>query len=508
MMERSRDQTDVVVVGAGPSGLFAAAELARHGVATRVLERSVVPHRQARATAIQPGTLELLVRAGIADRFCERSVHVRGARLCGPDLKQVAEMSFDGLDCYRAFQCSLPQSLTEEILTEHLVSLGGRIERGVTVTSVDASSDGLVVGMETSDGQRGSLRARFVIGAGGAASVTRHAMTEELEGETYEGTFVVADIRADLPFDRDTSWLVGGPDGFALVAPLPAGHWILFMNADEASSGAEPSPPEVEAALSRRLGRQVRVAEQSWAAIFRMHRRIAPRLADGGRFLVGDAGHLSSPFGGEGLNSGLHDAADLAWKLALVLRGNADPTLLDSYAIERTLADQHVLAVSDRLHGAVMSFVDAWAGGESPTPPASDPDAARELQRAHAMIDVSYAGSPLVLADEDETPVAPGPGERYPDRARLSGTSHHLLVFGRRAERASDPELEAFTRTWRGLVEVVDAKADGLDRRRAGLPEGGVALIRPDGYVSARTHGPAIELASIDAHLRAYLTPA
>ena len=148
-------RNDVLIIGAGPSGLFAAAELARHGVEARLIEREVRPHREARATAIQPGTLEILDSVGLLPPFLDAAEHVRCARLYGPDMAELGAMSHDGIDCRCEFQCSLPQYETQRILEAHLASLGGVVERGVTATKVEADADGVLVELVHADGRRG-----------------------------------------------------------------------------------------------------------------------------------------------------------------------------------------------------------------------------------------------------------------------------------------------------------------------------------------------------------------
>jgi 2-polyprenyl-6-methoxyphenol hydroxylase-like FAD-dependent oxidoreductase len=339
---------DVLIIGAGPSGLFAAAELARHGVEARLIERDVRPHREARATAIQPGTLEILESVGALPPFLDAAEHVRGARLYGPGMTELGGMSHDGIDCRCKFQCSLPQYETQRILEAHLASLGGLVERGITATKLQAETDEFLVELLHADGRAETVRPGVVIGAGGAHSVTRHSMSEPLEGATYRGHFLVADIAMPAPFPRDEAGVVCSPHGLLLLAPLPGGRWITFQDLEEEVETV--SAEDVIARVQARLGEKYRPTDVAWFTPFRMHRRIASRLAHGRRFLIGDAAHLSSPFGGEGLNSGLHDGYDLAWKLALVLRGRARPSLLDDYVAERLIADRHVLEVSDQVH--------------------------------------------------------------------------------------------------------------------------------------------------------------
>lgn len=496
-------RSDVLIIGAGPSGVFAAAELARHGVEARLIEREVRPHREARATAIQPGTLEILDSVGLLAPFLDAAEHIRCSRLYGPDMSELAAMSHDGIDCRCQFQCSLPQYETQQILEAHLVSLGGVVERGVTATKVEADADRLTVELVHADGQVETIQPSIIVGAGGAHSVTRHSMSEPLEGNTYHGNFLVADIAMPAPIPRDEAGVICGPDGLLLLAPLPGGRWISFQDLEDNVDAV--TAEEVAARVEVRLGGKYRPTDVAWFSPFRMHQRIVSRLADGRRFLIGDAAHLSSPFGGEGLNAGLHDGYDLAWKLALVLRGHASRSLVDGYAAERRIADRHVLDVSDHVHCSIIDAADAARQRREIHAAIVDPIAAALVRNARAMIDVDYAGSSLVVdhGAGRASAAGPSPGQWYPDRARFGGTSHHVLVFGTDPDLAS---LERFGRRWSKLVKI--SHNPSVDPVRAGLPVGGVIMIRPDGHIGFRF--PSIDaaaLTALDRHLASYLIP-
>jgi FAD binding domain len=229
--------------------------------------------------------------------------------------------------------------------------------------------------------------------------------------------------------------------------------------------------------------------------------RAAERLSDGRRFLLGDAGHLSSPMGGEGVNAAFMDAADIAWKLALVVRGAAQPSLLASYAAERGAADHHVLAVSDEIHRLVTELIAMCAGGRAPVLPPVDRAENLAVMRRRSMLDVSYAGSALV----GHTGVAVAglaPGDRFPARGQLSGTGHHLIVLG------AAPVSDQFRARWDGLVAIIDAAGTDLAGIATAMPEGGAILVRPDGFIGfTAVPADARTMAAIDAHLASYLMP-
>jgi 2-polyprenyl-6-methoxyphenol hydroxylase-like FAD-dependent oxidoreductase len=494
---------DVLIIGAGPSGLFAAAELARHGVKARLIEQQTRPHREARATGIQPGTLEILKTIGLLPAFLDASERIHCSRMYGPGMVELGSMCHDDIDCSCKFQCSLPQYETQRILEEHLVSLGGSVERGVTATKVDVGEDQVVIELQHADGRVETARPGILIGAGGAHSITRHSSGEHLEGTTYRGQFLVADIAMPAPFPRDEAGVICGPNGLLLLAPLPGGRWISFQDLEEEIKTV--TAEDVVARVVKRIGEKYRPTDVAWFAPFRMHRRIVSRLAHGRRYLIGDAAHLSSPFGGEGLNSGLHDGYNLAWKLALSLRGHATQALLDGYAFERRIADHHVLEVSDEVHLSIAATTNAIRQRREVHPAEIDPVTAALARNSRAMIDVDYAASPLVVdyGAGAANCSGPHPGRWYPDWGRFGGTMHHVLVFGDVAK--ADP-LAQFGNRWSKLVQI--AHDPDVDPIRAGLPVGGVTLIRPDGHIGFRfpsTEADAIT--ALDRHLESYLAP-
>jgi 2-polyprenyl-6-methoxyphenol hydroxylase-like FAD-dependent oxidoreductase len=226
-------------VGAGPAGLFAASELLRHGVRPRIVERRHESHSETRGTAIQPAVLEILDRGGVIAPFLREAVHIKRFQLLGPGLREIALSHFANIGCEYEFQCCLPQWRTETILRQHLASLGFEVEFGAEATSIEAQQTHLRVTIDKG-GRTELVETAYLLGAGGGHSVTRHSMQERLDGETYIGRYIVADVRLRLPGLPECSRVIVGSTGFVLAAPLPDDRWLIFVNRDESDHRKEP----------------------------------------------------------------------------------------------------------------------------------------------------------------------------------------------------------------------------------------------------------------------------
>jgi 2-polyprenyl-6-methoxyphenol hydroxylase-like FAD-dependent oxidoreductase len=333
-------KTEVLIVGAGPAGLFAACELLRHGVRPRIVEQRSAPHHETRGTGLQPAVLEVLDKAGVIQPFLADSARIKEVELLGPEQARIGLAQLAGLGCKYEFQCSQPQWRTESVLRDHLAGQGLQVEFGVEATSIKADGDGVTVTLDK-NGRKEVVRADYLIGAGGGHSLTRHSMEQHLDGETYGGRFIVADVRLTLPVSPGRARIIVGRSGFVLLALLPESRFLIFVNREEADQNdGLPSANNLAALLNTRIGADVGLSDLRWTSYFQMHKRVVPALSDGRRFLLGDAGHLSSPMGGEGINSAFMDGANIAWKLALVLRG--PPSLRCSTAMLSSARSQIV----------------------------------------------------------------------------------------------------------------------------------------------------------------------
>jgi 2-polyprenyl-6-methoxyphenol hydroxylase-like FAD-dependent oxidoreductase len=536
----------VLVVGAGPTGLMMAAELARHGLRPRLIDAAPEPSTRSRAIGVQARTLEIFEHLGIAGEALASGRPIHGVNLYavapepGASGKRVAHVDFDDLDSPYPFILSLPQSETERILTQHAARLGVTVERNVRLRELAQDDEHVTAILDHADGRAEACKVRWLLGCDGAHSVVRKATGVPFEGVRYDEEFVLADLvlEWDRPDDEAHSFLAS--DGAMVMLPLPGatGSWRLIADMTTTSAGqpgAQPSLPWLQTLVEKRGARDAVLREATWTSTFRVHRRIVPRYRHRRVLLAGDAAHIHSPVGGQGMNTGLQDAHNLAWKLALVEQGAAAPGLVDTYHVERhpvaagtlqgtdlatrmvTLRNPVGREIRDRM-GAFLTSLEVVQ---------------RRLTRATAELDLSYAKSPIVaeerasllgahlVHDPDvETPslaswmdfgAGPRAGDRAPDvelgppaaRQRLfsilhgawpaaggaAGGGHGLLAFD---GAAHTPEgyarfqaiVDAVTARWpaRVAVHLVVQRAAPPER----LEHSGAVLLDPDGALHRR----------------------
>jgi 2-polyprenyl-6-methoxyphenol hydroxylase-like FAD-dependent oxidoreductase len=318
--------TDVIIVGAGPVGLFLAAELRLAGVEVTVLERRAERSPITKGVAMHARTLELLALRGIADPFLDRGVRVPGWHFGFLERR----VDFTGLDSPYPFVLSFPQERTEAILEERALALGARIERGIQAVGLLPSDDSVRVQTAT-----GVLEANWVVGADGAASAVRQAAGIGFPGTEPTFYSYLGDVVADNP--PAPGFNVVNENGAMMVAPMPGGvHRIAGYDPRRQSAGRTPlTLDELSETAARISGRDLRLRDPKWMVQFDSATRVAATYRTGRVLLAGDAAHMHFPAGGVGLNLGLQDAMNLGWKLAAVIRGRAGTELLDTYEIER-----------------------------------------------------------------------------------------------------------------------------------------------------------------------------
>ncbi|GIJ22175.1 FAD-dependent oxidoreductase [Micromonospora lutea] len=337
------ERTDVLVVGAGPTGLTAALTLARRGVEVTVVDQREKPAVTSRAAVVHAYTLEVLDLVGAGAALVARGL--RSARFSVRDRDRVlVTVPFGGLPSRHRYALMVSQSVTEEVLTDRLAEAGVRVLRPYRLTGLRHDGDGTVADLDGT-----SVRARWVIGADGINSTVR-----ELAGITFtksagsEESFVLADVRVDSVLPRDGASIFLARGGPLVWAPLPDGRVRLV--ATVADPPAEPDAAYLQRLLDERGLRQRpdQVREVLWSSRFRLHRRVAGTFRSGPVLLAGDAAHVHSPAGGQGMNLGISDAVDLGDTLADVLAG-ADETRLDEYAARRRPLAHEVADFADRL---------------------------------------------------------------------------------------------------------------------------------------------------------------
>jgi 2-polyprenyl-6-methoxyphenol hydroxylase-like FAD-dependent oxidoreductase len=509
----------VLVVGAGPTGLTMAAELVLHGVQCRIIDKAAAASDKSKALAIHARTLEVLESLGIADQLIAQGHKLHGMRIF-IEGKPAVHARLDRIASRYPFVLALAQNETERILEQHLASIGVRVERETELTGLGQDGGGVSATLRRADGEE-RITTPYLIGCDGAHSTVRHVLGLRFEGAAYEELFVLADVHIAWQLADDEARIYVNPEGMAAYFPMGGGRYRLIAELPQSTAIApEPSLAEVQALVDRFGPPGTVLSEPHWLATFRIHRRKVANYRSGRVFVAGDAAHIHSPAGGQGMNTGIQDAHNLAWKLALVVKGTAAPALLDSYQAERHPVAEQVLRTTDAmtrvislrnpLARAVRDFVIPVAASQS--------FVQKRFMRDLAELSVNYRRSPIVaqtlpdLRDALRQPglgarawwafnAGPHPGDRAPDAALKTGDQTGIRLY-----EALDPtrhNLVLFT----GMDPIVGGDAALRDTAEM-VAEGFDALIKVlvVGSGNARTHsGPGQLLIDPDhgAH-RAY----
>jgi 2-polyprenyl-6-methoxyphenol hydroxylase-like FAD-dependent oxidoreductase len=348
--------TPVLIAGAGPTGLVLALWLTTFGVAVRIVDTSTGPGTTSRALTVQSRTLELYQQLGIADEIENSGVKVKGVNLWVNGAR-AAHLLFTNMGYgLTPFDQMLifPQDAHERLLVHHLELLGVHVERQTELLSFEQRASDVVARIKRADGSEESCTTRYLAGCDGAHSVVRRGLRSEFPGGTYSALFYVADLTAAGPAAHDELHLDLDQADFLAVFPLEGEHHIRIVgsaSAPGAQMREQVTYEDVDKRVIENLGFEV--SGVTWFSSYRVHHRVASRFRDGRAFLLGDAAHIHSPAGGQGMNTGIGDAINLAWKLAAVVNGGATESLLDSYEPERIAFARKLVATTDR----VFTFV-------------------------------------------------------------------------------------------------------------------------------------------------------
>jgi len=344
------ETTSVVIVGAGPAGLTTAITLADAGIDFVLLDRLAEGANTSRAAVVHARTLEVLQELGIADELVDRGIVVPTFTLHDGG-RTLATVPFGGLPTEYPYTLMVPQDTTEAVLLERLRKAGGDVHRPYQITRVADENGGATVEYTDGTGATGRIRADYVVGADGMHSIVREQAGIGFTGATYPESFVLADVRMDWPIARNEVALHLSPEGVTVVAPLPddsePNRYRVVATIAEAPE--HPTAEDIQTILDARgPGGAVKVNEVLWSSRFRVHHRVADHYRAGRLLLAGDAAHVHSPAGGQGMNTGIQDAAFLGPLLARIINGEPD-TVLDTYETTRRPVALGVVAFTDRM---------------------------------------------------------------------------------------------------------------------------------------------------------------
>lgn len=504
---------DVLICGAGPAGLTMAAEAARFGMRYRIVDKAAHGAEHSQALVVQARTLELFERYEIAQQAIELGRPLRRIRMYSEG-RRVVEASFDEIGGSYPFVLFLPQTQTERLLAEHVAAQGGRIEREVELHAFVEDGRRVVCDLARPDGPIERVTCAYLIGADGAHSTVRRLLGMPFEGTSVRLDFFLGDlcVQGDVPGDEFTVRLHRGD--IVAYGRLDDTHcrFIVALHGDPMNR--EPAVEDFQNALDRCGAENLRVSDPRWMTAFHVNERKTPAYSRGRVFLAGDATNIHSPIGGQGMNTGIQDAANLVWKIALAASHRARPLLLDSYDAERKPVSDALMAVTsaalragtasnwllERIRDALLARIGTLEAVQN------------HLRGAVSEIGIHYRGSPVVRDAGGAAPLRAG--DRAPDCEATDETGTRFRLFDLFKEPVHTL-LAAVPSRGADLAGLARFLTQHRDVMQGSVIAGGDAdfeaqygqemlyVVRPDGYIGFR--GRLGDLDALEAWTRLWL---
>jgi NADPH-dependent dioxygenase len=488
---------EVLVVGAGPAGLTMAHELRRRDLRVRLVDAQPGPAATSRAIATHPRTLEIYDQMGVASAMISQGERIQAFTLYqnGHRLTRL-DADYDEMPTRYPFTLCIDQVRTERVLRDAVRAQGTDVEWGIRLIDFEQDGDRVRATLRHPTGDREIVEADYLVGCDGGHSTVRRKLGLQLIGESAE-TWLIADATVDVDLPRNSIYWVRHHGLTMMLVPRSGtGRWRLLDTGD-VQHGADPDAVAARFSreLSAGLGRPVRVSQPTWVSVFTFQQRMVPQMRVGRCFVAGDAAHVHSPASGQGMNTGIQESYNLAWKLAAVLRGQAGDRLLDSYAAERVPVGRALLK-STRKATYLVQMKCSIAGWLLPAlfavvraVPVIRKRMQREILGGISGLNLRYTESPLTAPGTAAGSAGPQPGTRITDlpAAATAGAGWTALDKALRANcwllivgNGADPVAGT------GWLRVHPVRDDPALTTGLGLDDGGWLLVRPDGYVCAR----------------------
>ncbi len=477
----------VLIAGAGPVGLTMANELTRYGIAVRIVDKNTERTDKSKALVLWSRTLELFDHGGYVEPFLAAGLKAHGAQMSnGRDI--IARISLDDIESPYPYALMIPQSDTERILEERLEKQGVKVERTVALESFKDLGNGVEAVLRKANGESETLTADWLIGCDGAHSAVRHGLGFTFDGTTQPSDWYLADGHFTGLEPQDRLHIFWHKDGILAFFPITEGRWRVIADLGPAQGDAhcpDPTLQDVQALITLRGTDGIVIKDAYWLAAFRINERKVSQYGRGRAFLAGDAAHIHSPAGGQGMNTGMQDAFNLAWKLSLVIGGVCKPALLDSYSVERSAVGDMVLKNASRVTDAAIIRNPIVQGLRNTVVKFAlgFPQLGHRVANLLAELNIGYPKSPLTVAGSHQPGVRKA-GERWPDRLPADPGKARFTAIG------PANAVSALAAKFPQLVQAAPAAADGKDLR----------LVRPDGYVGFA--GAASDQAGAEAYLQ------